>query len=119
MKTVKPPEFKLGKITMTTAAHNALGEIVNKRFPQLSANEVFHENMRIVSVNELLGMHRRLVQGLLDDEDYQTNLDAVKHEGDSDRQFRVFSSYEYHGTKFWVITEHDRSYTTILLPEDY
>lgn len=34
--------------------------------------------------------------------------------------FRILSAYRLHdGTKFWVITEADRSVTTILLPEEY
>ena len=34
--------------------------------------------------------------------------------------FRLLSVYQgANGTKFWVITEHDRSVTTILLPSDY
>lgn len=34
--------------------------------------------------------------------------------------FRVLSSYRSpDGVKFWIITEWDRSLTTILLPEDY
>ena len=119
MQTVKSPEFKLGKIVLSTPAHCTLGEIVERRFPQLSDNRIFYENMRIVFVNELLAMHRRLEQGLLGKDDYQANFDAVKYEGDPDRQFRVFSSFEYHENKFWIITEHDRSCTTILLPEDY
>ena len=33
---------------------------------------------------------------------------------------RLWSIYKSaKGTKFWLITEADRSYTTILLPEDY
>jgi len=33
---------------------------------------------------------------------------------------RVFSAYRAaNGTKFWIITEADRSATTVLLPEDY
>jgi hypothetical protein len=33
---------------------------------------------------------------------------------------RLLSSYRTEsGTKFWVITEHDRSVTTFLLPEEY
>jgi hypothetical protein len=36
------------------------------------------------------------------------------------RRLRLFSVYhDRNGTKFWVITEADRSATTILLPEDY
>ena len=34
-----------------------------------------------------------------------------------DRLFSVYHSAE--GQKFWIITESDRSATTILLPEDY
>ena len=34
--------------------------------------------------------------------------------------FRLLSVYHAaNGTKFWLITEWDRSVTTILLPEDY
>lgn len=37
------------------------------------------------------------------------------HEG-----FRLLSVYhDRNGVKFWVITEADRSATTVLLPEDY
>jgi hypothetical protein len=32
---------------------------------------------------------------------------------------RIFSSYNVNDTKIWIITEFDRSYTTIMLPEDY
>lgn len=33
---------------------------------------------------------------------------------------RILSAYrDAHGVKFWVITEADRSVTTVLLPEDY
>lgn len=34
--------------------------------------------------------------------------------------FRLLSSYrDRNGLKFWIITEADRSSTTVLLPEDY
>lgn len=34
--------------------------------------------------------------------------------------FRLFSVYHSSaGTKFWIITEADRSVTTVLLPEEY
>jgi hypothetical protein len=33
---------------------------------------------------------------------------------------RLLSAFrDRHGVKFWIITEADRSFTTILLPEDY
>lgn len=33
--------------------------------------------------------------------------------------FRILSSYNINGSKVWVITEHDRSATTFLLPSEY
>jgi hypothetical protein len=33
--------------------------------------------------------------------------------------YRVFSSYEISAGRVWIITEADRSVTTILLPEEY
>jgi hypothetical protein len=34
--------------------------------------------------------------------------------------FRIFSVYhDSNNVKFWIITEADRSVTTVLLPEDY
>ena len=32
---------------------------------------------------------------------------------------RLHSSYKHGSTPFWIITEWDRSVTTVLLPEDY
>ena len=52
--------------------------------------------------------------GDMDPEDLEANRNAVKY-GD-----RVFSSYTMEkGGKLWVITEWDRSATTILLPSEY
>jgi len=33
--------------------------------------------------------------------------------------YRIFSSYKVPAGSVWIITEADRSITTILLPEDY
>jgi hypothetical protein len=49
----------------------------------------------------------------MDSDDQQANRDAITH-GD-----RIFSAYIVEKTKFWVITEADRSVTTILLPSEY
>jgi len=46
-------------------------------------------------------------------EDGERNREAIKH-GD-----RIFSSYLVGEQKVWVITEADRSLTTLLLPSDY
>jgi len=47
-------------------------------------------------------------------EDWQSNNAAMVHGN------RLLSAYcSLTGVKFWIITEWDRSITTILLPEDY
>ena len=52
--------------------------------------------------------------GEVDAEDEAQNERSLK-EG-----FRLLSAYtDRNGVKFWIITEADRSATTVLLPEDY
>ena len=61
-------------------------------------------------------LHRHVVGdwGDLDGDDRAENELSVQ-EG-----FRILSAYHLrNGTKIWVITEADRSSTTILLPEEY
>jgi len=46
--------------------------------------------------------------------------DKAENEFSLGNNLRLFSVYrDRRGTKFWIITEADRSATTILLPEDY
>lgn len=48
------------------------------------------------------------------DDDWDANVEALET-GD-----RILSAYNAsNGIRFWIITEGDRSSTTILLPEDY
>ncbi len=52
--------------------------------------------------------------GNLDEHDWKANEDAVEFGG------RIFSQYTDHdGSNYWIITECDRSVTTVLLPEEY
>ena len=51
--------------------------------------------------------------GDLDDQDKQENEYSVN------RSLRLFSVYNYQCRKIWIITEADRSATTILFPEEY
>ena len=48
-----------------------------------------------------------------DSRDVRSNEDALQHGG------RLLSAYGQGTTRFWIITEWDRSVTTILLPEEY
>lgn len=45
--------------------------------------------------------------------------DAQENELSLREGFRLLSAYHQGDTKFWIITEADRSVTTILLPEEY
>lgn len=51
--------------------------------------------------------------GDLEAEDKEANDYAVDHEE------RIFSAYKKGDWKIWIITEWDRSVTTVLFPEEY
>jgi hypothetical protein len=61
-----------------------------------------------------LRRHARCDWGDLTSEDHVANYQAFFQDT------RVLSAYHAaDGTKFWIITEWDRSLTTVLLPEEY
>lgn len=62
----------------------------------------------------LIHRHRAGDWGDLDDHDKQLNDFAAKADYN-----RILSAYKVGTGKVWVITEADRSSTTILLPEEY
>ena len=61
----------------------------------------------------LLHRHRAGDWGAVSDQDARANDHAVT-EGT-----RVLSAYETTGGRIWIITEADRSATTVLLPSEY
>ena len=86
-------QFGLGSICITPGAQGVLS----------------HEDVMLA-----LGRHSRGDWGDVCSEDRQEN-DLSVREG-----FRILSAYRSKsGQKFWIITEADRSVTTVLLPEDY
>ena len=66
-------------------------------------------------MNIYLAWHARGVDdGEVSESDRQANEHALKHD------LRVLSAYTLRtGEKIWIITEADRSMTTILLPSEY
>ncbi|MGD6739388.1 type I restriction endonuclease subunit M (plasmid) [Photobacterium leiognathi subsp. mandapamensis] len=64
-------------------------------------------------LRSLLRRHASGDWGELCDNDKQANDDAVLKYG------RILSSYTLNGEKIWIINEHDRSVTTLLLPTEY
>ena len=94
-------KFKLGQIVGTPGAISALSRA--KQSP-----------------SEFLNRHHRFDWGDICNGDKILNDEAVSYEGDMDKQQRILSSYKtILNEVVWIITEWDRSVTTILLPEEY
>lgn len=99
----RTPLFGLGRLTATPAALEVMERHAIRPF-------------------SLLERHQCGDWGVCDAEDVQTNDRAVAH------GLRILSAYPidpakpcrgYGDNTLWIITEADRSVTTILLPSDY
>jgi hypothetical protein len=91
----KQPAFELGQIVATPGALAAL-----KKAGQ--------------QPGEFLTRHVNREWGDLDEDDRKENEYSLEH------GFRLLSAYRTNaGDRLWIITESDRSATTILLPEEY
>jgi hypothetical protein len=86
------PKFPLGQIVITVNASARLDS---------------------VAVHEALRRHAAGDWGDICPEDASENELSLK-EG-----FRLLSAYGTGERRFWIITEADRSVTTVLMPEDY
>lgn len=83
------------------------------RLGNLVATPGVIESIGLDSVMPYVFMHMTGHWGDLDEEDQRSNDWSV------DNGARILSQYYVEGQKFWVITEHDRSVTTLLLPDEY
>lgn len=93
IKTCNP--FPMGRTLATPGAHAALAD----------AGEDAHS---------FLARHSKGDWGQVDEHDWQANDESLV------QGLRLLSVYQTKkGVKLWVITEADRSATTILLPEEY
>jgi hypothetical protein len=91
----KRPAFELGQIVATPGALAAL-----KKAGQ--------------QPGEFLTRHINRDWGDLDEEDRKENQYSLEH------GFRLLSAYKTNACdRLWIITEADRSVTTLLLPEEY
>jgi hypothetical protein len=87
------PRFTLGQIVITAGAM---------------------ESLKQEEVRRGLDRHVAGDWGDVVDDDWYENERAL------DEGHRLLSAYvATDGTRFWIITEHDRSVTTVLLPEEY
>ncbi|OHB51747.1 MAG: hypothetical protein A2Y12_01290 [Planctomycetes bacterium GWF2_42_9] len=100
IKEIKP-RFSLGQVVATRGAIDAF-------------NEAGEEPLKY------LCQYASGDWGKTSTEDKKLNDQAIAFEGNLDKQVRVLSVYELSsGVRIWIITEWDRSLTTILLPSEY
>jgi len=93
--SITKPKFPLGQLAATPGAIEAMQEA---------------EQLPI----DFLSRHARGDWGDVDEEDRDANDMALDH------GYRILSAYTTaNGETLWIITEADRSVTTILLPEEY
>jgi hypothetical protein len=88
------PKFETGAVVATPAAIDMLER----------------ENLDPI---QFLSRHMTGDWGDIDEHDKAVNAEALQDDG------RLFSSYDTPGGKLWIITEADRSATTLLTPADY
>ena len=126
--TGQPPQFALGQVVATPGALEAITEAAQD-CPHCGKRETNHldddmwecydcgmayraEPQKLAA--RLIARHQRGDWGTVDAEDWASN-DRSLVEGT-----RLLSAYTLPGeTKIWIITEADRSSTTLLLPEEY
>lgn len=90
--------FNLGHLVVTRGVNDLMAE--NQAFTEFAMSS--------------LAKHRHGDWGNLSDEDRQENELSLQ------KGFRLLSAYEAEGLpKIWIITEADRSATTILFPDEY
>lgn len=92
-------KFALGQLAMTPG----IERIIHLNY----GNSAYHE------IFKLLSRHESGDWGTVCAEDAEANNYAVRN-GE-----RILSSYLFFEEKVWLITEADRSVTTLLLPEEY
>ena len=81
---------------------------------RLVATQTVLDRVPTIEIESALSRHSGGDWGSVDSEDLAENNNAVETDQ------RILSDYlSLNGIRFWIITEADRSTTTILLPEDY
>ena len=93
MFLIRLPKFPLGRLVATPGVLAAVPKI---------------------QIQNALDRHAHGDWGIIPDENKRSNDQALQGGG------RLFSAYlSTKEVRFWIITEQDRSATTVLLPEEY
>lgn len=90
--------------------------LIRTTFPlgTLAATSNALDSVPLDEILSALQRHARRDWGELDEEDRAAN-DRAANKG-----ARILSAYvSRDGVRFWIVTEWDRSATTVLLPKDY
>lgn len=91
-----------------------IDRVVRFEMGDLAITRNAKDNISLDEVEKALSRHLAGDWGDVSQHDWKENDFALT------RPLRLFSVYHTaSGTKFWIITEADRSSTTVLLPEDY
>lgn len=111
------PAFMLEQTERSKPLLFPLGRIVCTRNALLWAEEMLPDSLLKGNLwaFRLIFAHSTGCWDEMDESDQRLNRAAL----DLDREERIFSVYEVLGQKIYVITEWDRSYTTVMLAEDY
>lgn len=96
LRLVRDKKFDLGTVVMTSTLKHEFGD------------------NQVAEVTKALTRHQSGDWGDVDEHDRYVNEQALET---GSRIMSVYQSIE--GKRFYVITEWDRSVTTLLLPEDY
>jgi len=97
METENPEKFRTGSIVITPGIQDILDR----------------DEQVVLKLPTLLMRHVRGDWGEVEAEDAAVN-DKALHDGE-----RLLSVYRLGGERVYVLTEADRSATTVLLPEEY
>ena len=92
-------KFNLGQTVVTCRVNAAMGKDPDFNLVVLKS----------------LSLHQSGEWGDICQEDSEANDRAL----DPAQPDRILSAYKYDGRQFWIITEWDRSVTTVLFPEEY
>ncbi|MDD7803741.1 hypothetical protein [Ralstonia solanacearum] len=90
----RPPLFPLGQVVATRGV-------------------LLHLEREGIAADPYLDRHVRGDWGDVPPEDAEANRHAVQNGA------RILSSYQISGERVWIITEADRSVTTLLFPSEY
>ena len=78
------------------------------------ADKIAESERFALEVNLSIGLYLKGNWGVVSDEDKAANDEDLKN-----NTGRIMGAYKTSEGRIWIMTEHDRSVTTILFPDEY